>query len=482
VVWPENQKGVIMPFRADKDRDTNNQPVEHKPSNSKRPNDSSFQFTDNRPDAKRIKALHGLIATSPRVNQLRALRNVIDNGSRSKQDGPNRSPLSNVVASPREPVQKNENATGLPHNLKTGIEELSGYSMDDVAVHYNSGRPSQMRAAAFAQGTDIHIGAGEEQHLPHEAWHVVQQKQGRVAATAHEAGTPINDDVALESEADVMGKKALNAIERRAAPAQKKSLFGGVRQMYARWYEWDGKEYHARWLGLPESTGWIKLEQEYEGKPVWMSITNVAHHPDIESAREHVEEIRKFVDEQTPLIGGIVERVQHTENLVEEVRAVQEKFITVSAALDSYLKSTTTVLKAFGVLFGLTGLVIGAYLISLFTLPAWLIATIDGLSYLYGAGLLYRWMKSDLLPVFLKLPLLLVNGAIMVGAAGIEIGQIIAYLTDLSETMPLQHIQFAAIPFAILVEHLIVILIEKVNAIRTVHNRDRGYSEDQKNE
>lgn len=35
----------------------------------------------------------------------------------------------------------------------------------------------------YSQGTDIHIGPGQEKHLPHEAWHVVQQKQGRVKPT-----------------------------------------------------------------------------------------------------------------------------------------------------------------------------------------------------------------------------------------------------------------------------------------------------------
>ncbi|MDO8991413.1 MAG: hypothetical protein Q7U83_00020 [Daejeonella sp.] len=31
---------------------------------------------------------------------------------------------------------KQENNTGLPDNLKSGIENLSGYSMDEVKVHY----------------------------------------------------------------------------------------------------------------------------------------------------------------------------------------------------------------------------------------------------------------------------------------------------------------------------------------------------------
>lgn len=31
----------------------------------------------------------------------------------------------------------------------------------------------------FEEGTDIHIGPGQEQHLPHEAWHVVQPRRVR---------------------------------------------------------------------------------------------------------------------------------------------------------------------------------------------------------------------------------------------------------------------------------------------------------------
>ena len=36
------------------------------------------------------------------------------------------------------------------------------------------------------EGQDIHIGPGQEQHLPHEAWHVVQQKRNRVKPTAED--------------------------------------------------------------------------------------------------------------------------------------------------------------------------------------------------------------------------------------------------------------------------------------------------------
>lgn len=108
------------------------------------------------------------------------------------------------------PIQRKVNKTGLPDNLKSGIENLSGYSMEDVKVHYNSSKPAQLQAHAYAQGTDIHLASGQEKHLPHEAWHVVQQKQGRVKPTKQlKSKVNINDDSGLEKEADVMGAKAL---------------------------------------------------------------------------------------------------------------------------------------------------------------------------------------------------------------------------------------------------------------------------------
>jgi len=90
------------------------------------------------------------------------------------------------------PIQQKKNTTGLPDQLKSGIENLSGHSMDDVKVHYNSSKPAQLNAHAYAQGSNI------------------QQKQGRVQPTKQlKQKVNINDDVGLEKEADVMGAKAM---------------------------------------------------------------------------------------------------------------------------------------------------------------------------------------------------------------------------------------------------------------------------------
>ncbi|WP_217445904.1 DUF4157 domain-containing protein [Myxococcus sp. CA040A] len=100
------------------------------------------------------------------------------------------------------------NDTGLPDGLKSGVEALSGMAMDDVRVHYNSSAPAQLQALAYTQGSDIHVAPGQEKHLAHEAWHVVQQKQGRVRPTTQLQGESLNDAPGLESEADLMGSRA----------------------------------------------------------------------------------------------------------------------------------------------------------------------------------------------------------------------------------------------------------------------------------
>ncbi|WP_232279899.1 eCIS core domain-containing protein [Shewanella denitrificans] len=114
-----------------------------------------------------------------------------------------------------QPVQRaanpnpNTNTTGLPDGLKSGMESLSGMSLDHVNVHYNSSKPAAVQAHAYAQGSDIHLASGQEKHLPHELGHVVQQAQGRVKPTTSVSGMAVNDNPSLESEADSLGAKAL---------------------------------------------------------------------------------------------------------------------------------------------------------------------------------------------------------------------------------------------------------------------------------
>jgi hypothetical protein len=120
------------------------------------------------------------------------------------------------------------NRTGMPDNLKAGVEAMSGMSLDHVRVHRNSSKPAQLNAHAYAQGSDIHLAPGQEQHLPHEAWHVVQQAQGRVKPTMQMKGdVPVNDEAHLEHEADLMGARALAGTAQRA-PAEDEEVHQAV--------------------------------------------------------------------------------------------------------------------------------------------------------------------------------------------------------------------------------------------------------------
>ncbi|MBB2147951.1 DUF4157 domain-containing protein [Pedobacter sp. LMG 31462] len=149
--------------------------------------------------------------SSPAIQQLKAIQLMADGAMASKTAQREALEEEEPIQGKFEVVQKKDNNTGLPDNLKAGVENLSGFSLDDVKVHYNSDRPAQLQAHAYAQGTDIHLAPGQEQHLPHEAWHVVQQKQGRVQPTMQMKGKlNINDDAGLENEADVMGAKAFS--------------------------------------------------------------------------------------------------------------------------------------------------------------------------------------------------------------------------------------------------------------------------------
>ena len=131
---------------------------------------------------------------------------VLDTSSQSESLQRNAN-MANAAAQRAEAPRPNN--TGMPDNLKAGIESLSGFSMDDVRVHYNSSKPATVQALAYTQGTDIHVAPGQEKHLPHEAWHVAQQMAGRVSPTTNINGMPVNDNAALEHEADVMGEKAV---------------------------------------------------------------------------------------------------------------------------------------------------------------------------------------------------------------------------------------------------------------------------------
>ena len=180
---------------------------------------SVSQFKDNRPVSTAFQTLQRFADDE----QDDALQGKFSEPVQREEDeeeplqGKFATPIQRVTEDEEEPLQGKfavqreaaPNLTGMPDNLKSGVENLSGFSMDSVRVHYNSPKPATVQALAYTQGTDIHVAPGQEQHLPHEAWHVAQQMAGRVSPTTNVNGMPVNDNVGLEHEADVMGTKAL---------------------------------------------------------------------------------------------------------------------------------------------------------------------------------------------------------------------------------------------------------------------------------
>lgn len=157
-------------------------------------------FENTRPENIAAARLQTMAVESPRAARLRGVQAKAGASAQVRQ-------LQSMQTAAEA---SRPNTTGLPNRLKAGIENLSGMRMDHVRVHYNSARPVQLHAHAYAQGSDIHVAPGQERHLPHEAWHVVQQAQGRVKPTVQMKGdVPVNDDEGLEREADVMGARAL---------------------------------------------------------------------------------------------------------------------------------------------------------------------------------------------------------------------------------------------------------------------------------
>ena len=196
---PEQKNKTATPVQSPEERSSQGE-MEYVDSR-----ESTFQLTQ-------LQSKAALLTSSSRIAQLQAMS---DSRLSLKQ-----SPI----------VQREENKTGLPDGLKLGMESISGLSLNDVKVHRNSDKPAQLQAHAYAQGTDIHLGPGQEKHLPHELGHVVQQKEGRVKPTVQlKDKVSINDDSSLEKEADVLGANAqktsiISEVSHQTALTQKMEL------------------------------------------------------------------------------------------------------------------------------------------------------------------------------------------------------------------------------------------------------------------
>ncbi|MEL7146648.1 MAG: DUF4157 domain-containing protein, partial [Bacteroidota bacterium] len=188
-----------MKTYAENTQNNNTQAVSTIDSQAQNSAEAAFSVVGHSPVMQR--QLKKVAYHSPQASPMHTFQDMADKSPQVKRATQLQAMANNHAAQQPNPVQKKENKTGLPDHLKTGMERLSGLSLDDVKVHRNSAKPKQLNAYAYAQGTDIHLAPGQEKHLPHEAWHVVQQKQGRVKPTLQMKGKVyVNDDAFLEKE------------------------------------------------------------------------------------------------------------------------------------------------------------------------------------------------------------------------------------------------------------------------------------------
>lgn len=155
---------------------------------------SSPPFEDNRPENQNAIELQNMVNNSSQSKDAMEMQDMADEHSKKEEQ--------------YSPIPRKNN-TGLPDNLKAGMEQLFGYSLDPVKVHYNSSKPEKVNAKATTEGYRIDLASGQEKHISHELGHVIQQIEGRVKPTTTVNGFAINDDEGLEKEAEELGEKAL---------------------------------------------------------------------------------------------------------------------------------------------------------------------------------------------------------------------------------------------------------------------------------
>lgn len=117
--------------------------------------------------------------------------------------------LQNQIAM-REYIKKPESQSRTLDNNPKAVRQvpldviLQQYKERNIQKHAK-GEDEELMQGKF----DTVITARQEKYLPHEAWHVALQKQGRVQPIIAISGMAVNGNADLEHESDVMGGKAV---------------------------------------------------------------------------------------------------------------------------------------------------------------------------------------------------------------------------------------------------------------------------------
>jgi hypothetical protein len=236
------------------------------------------------------------------------------------------------------PIQREkENLTGMPDNLKAGVESLSGIDMSDVRVHFNSSKPAKVGALAYTQGTNIHISPGREKHLPHEAWHVVQQAQGRVQPTMQLKNVAVNDEGVLEREADVMGSNALK--HERKMPKKELDTVSTMKGKFDSTHLTKDKNKKP----AEEVAGFVRQPEVSESKYLSASV-NLSYNKRLQKVTNNNTRIQQFnpyqsmTNSQERICSSTV--VQRRERLVADFRRKDQFWVKTAEMIESENIST----------------------------------------------------------------------------------------------------------------------------------------------
>lgn len=180
--------------------------MEHQHAEQARPSRENTGHDDRRTSsALSAGPMADVIGHSPRTLQQKAIADSIHESPRMALQRQQRDALfAQPQVRPQSPTSSTGN--GLPSQLKTGIESLSGMSRDGVKVHYKASEPAQLNAHAYAQG---------------RVKPTIQTKSGAAIGDAH-----------LEHETDVMGGKAMQ-LKASATVVQKADIKTGGPQLIA---------------------------------------------------------------------------------------------------------------------------------------------------------------------------------------------------------------------------------------------------------
>ncbi len=128
----------------------------------------------------------------------------------------------------------------LPASTQAQMGNAFDFDFSGVRVHEGS-QAGAMGALAYTQGTDVHFAPGQydpasgkgQELIGHELAHVVQQSEGRVAATTQMKGEGLNEDEGLEREADDQGARAARGESVRTGGGSVRATGGPVQRYKA---------------------------------------------------------------------------------------------------------------------------------------------------------------------------------------------------------------------------------------------------------